>query len=261
MTVLAILCAAVAAALALPTGPTVHGPGGRSAAGTGWMRGVVPAGVVVAGGLLVTAEGTTLALGLILLAASVAAARLLANARGRARAQHREERVVEACEVLAGELRSGQPPVTAVEHCAEVWPALEPVATAARLGADVPTALRRLAEVPGATGLRDVAAAWVVAQGAGAGLSVALSQVAATAREAQGTRRLIVSELASAQATARLVAALPLVTLVMGAGIGGDPWGFLLRSPAGLACLAAGLTLAFLGLAWIERIAATVMRP
>ncbi|HET6625035.1 MAG TPA: type II secretion system F family protein [Nocardioidaceae bacterium] len=258
MTLLCVLCAGAAAALVPRPMPARAGP--RPTASRSWSGPATAGVVVVAGALLATAEGTWLALGLILLAASAATLRLVATARRRTLALRREERVVEVCEVLAAELRAGQPPTTAVEHCAEVWPDFASVAVAARLGADVPTALRRLAQSPGAAGLRDVAGAWAVSQGAGAGLSIALGQVATSARESQTLRRLVVSELSSAQATARLVAALPLVTLVMGAGIGGDPWGFLLRTPPGLVCLAAGLGIAFLGLVWIERIAATVMR-
>lgn len=261
MTVLAVLCAGAAAALLLP-GQVAALPFGRDVPRTanGWHRSgvLVLAAAVVA--LLVTAEGSVLALGMILLAAAAAVLRLVAAARRRKIADRREERVLEVCEVLVGELRSGQPPVTAIGHSVAVWPDFEPVATAARLGADVPTALRRLGETPGASGLREVAGAWAVSQGAGAGLAVALGQVAVSARDAQATRRLIGSELASAQATARLVAVLPVVTLVMGSGIGGDPWGFLLRTPVGLSCLAGGLALAFLGLAWIDRIAVAVMR-
>ena len=269
MTVLAIGLAAVCASLLFPAPAPAPAPvpeprrRDTEAAEAGWhlpTRTVVLTVLTSLGALVALAEGTLLVLGLILLAVSLATARMVTGARRRKTAERREERVLELCEVLVSELRSGQPPVTALEHCVEVWPEFEPVATAGRLGADVPVALRRLANTPGASGLRDVAGAWSVSQGSGAGLAAALTQVAASARESQSTRRLIAGELASAQATARLVAALPLVTLAMGSGIGGDPWGFLLGTPAGLACLASGLALAFLGLFWIERIAVAVMR-
>lgn len=259
MTLLSVVGAAFATGLLFPARTPTWSSAGRRTMGD-LARWSTPVGVLAAGGLLATAQGTTLALGLILLATTAGSARLVAAARLRTRARARQARVVEVCEMLAGELRSGQPPVTAIEHCVEAWPAFAPVATAAQLGADVPVALRRLAETPGARGLHEVAAAWVVSQGAGAGLAVALGQVAASARDSQATQRLITAELSSAQATARLVAGLPLVTLLMGSGVGGDPWRFLLQTPAGVCCLAAGLGLAVLGLTWIERIAASVMR-
>ena len=221
-------------------------------------RTVVLVAAAAASTLVVFARGTLLVLGLILLVAALGAGRLATSARARKDAERREERVLEVCEVLVGELRAGQPPVTALGRCVEVWAAFEPVATASLLGADVPTAFRRLADQPGARGLRDIAGAWQVSQGSGAGLAMALTHVSASARESQSTRRLVDSELASAQATARLIAALPLVALVMGSGIGGDPWQFLLATTAGLSCLACGLALAFAGLTWIDRVAAKV---
>jgi tight adherence protein B len=65
----------------------------------------------------------------------------------------------------------------------------------------------------------------------------------------------VATELASAQATARLLAVLPVAVLLLGNGLGGDPVGFLLSSPGGLVCLVAGLSLEYAGLAWLTRIA------
>ena len=169
--------------------------------------------------------------------------------------------MVEVCEALVGELRAGQPLTASLEHCRELWPDLEPVVAAARLGADVPAALRRLAGVRGAEGLSEVASAWQVSERSGAGLAAALGQVALTARERQGTRRLVQGELASAQATARLVAVLPVASLAMSAGVGGRPLALPARHAGGrCACLGLGALFAFAGLLWIDRIAATVLR-
>jgi tight adherence protein B len=222
---------------------------------------LVPAAVlaVAVGGLMATVDGTTLALGLIALAVVVGVWRTLARARLRRTAQERAESVAEVCEALAAELRAGQPPLRALRHCVGVWPTLEPVAGAGELGGDVPRALRRLACLPGATGLEEVAAAWQVSEGAGGTLALALGRVAESSRRRRATQRLVASELASAQATARLLAVLPVAVLVMGSGIGADPWGFLLSTPPGLACLGVGLVLSYAGLAWIERIAVTAV--
>jgi tight adherence protein B len=214
----------------------------------------------VAGAVIVLAEGETLAVGLVITGGAAGAWRLVASARARKRAQETADRVVEVCEALAGELRAGQPPLPALRHCAEVWPPLVEAATAAELGSDVVRALHRLAEVPGAAGLHEVAAAWQVSERSGGTMAPALASVADSARRRRATERLVASELASAQATARLIAVLPVVVLAMGSGLGGDPWGFLLTNPAGIGCLAAGLALAFLGLSWIERIAISAVR-
>ena len=224
--------------------------------------GPVSSGVlaVATGVVVVTVDGTRLALALVLLASGAAVA-VLARRAARARAaERRRQQVVEVCEALVGELRAGQPLVAALEHSCEVWPELAPVVMAARLGADVAAALRRLARIPGAEGLQEVAAAWQVSQQSGAGLATALGQVASTARARQSTRELVRGELASAQATARLVALLPVASLAMSAGIGGHPWHFLLATPAGLGCLGVGVLLVFTGLLWIDVIAAAVVR-
>jgi tight adherence protein B len=211
-------------------------------------------------GLVAVVDGVHLVLAMIVLACIACAAELVRRSRRARAAERRQRLVVEVCEAMVGELRAGQPLLRSLEHCVEVWPDMDTVLGAGRLGADVPAALRRLARRPGAEGLRHVAAAWQVSQSSGAGLATVLSQVAHTARERESTRHLVRGELASAQATARLVAVLPLGSLAMSAGIGGDPWHFLLDTAVGLACLGAGCACAFAGLVWIDRIAANVLR-
>jgi tight adherence protein B len=232
-------------------------PGLRPARWGAWPAALVAA---AGGGVVVLTDGTTLALGLVLVAVAAAAWGLVRRVRARRAAEQTADTVVEACESLAGELRAGQPPLRALAHSSEVWPALVPVATAGRLGADVPTALRRLARTPGAEGLHEAAAAWQVAERAGSTMAPALARVADAARRRRATDRLVASELASARATARLVAGLPFLVLALGSGLGGDPWGFLVGTAPGLVCLGAGLLLALAGLAWIERIAESARR-
>ncbi|MBD3915516.1 type II secretion system F family protein [Nocardioides hwasunensis] len=170
--------------------------------------------------------------------------------------------VLEVCDLLAAELAAGRPPGAALAAAGARWPPLAAAVEASRLGADVPDALRRLAaERPGATDLRWVAGAWEVAQDSGHGLALALERTAAGLRAQRRTRRLVDSELASARATARLVACLPLAVLLMGSGAGSDPWSFLLATPVGWACLGLGLGLLALGLWWIERLADRASAP
>ncbi|WP_210439570.1 type II secretion system F family protein [Nocardioides xinjiangensis] len=170
--------------------------------------------------------------------------------------------VLEVCDLLSADLAAGRPPAAALAAASGRWPPLEQVVEAERLGADVPEAMRLLADRrPGAADLRWLAGAWHVAHESGHGLAAALDRTADGLRARRRTRRLVDSELASARATARLVACLPLAVLVMGSGAGSDPWSFLLGTPAGWACLAAGVTMIAVGLWWIELLADRATAP
>lgn len=193
--------------------------------------------------------------------ASTGPAVIVSGFGGRRRAAvARSGRVQGFCEELASELAAGLPVPAALTAAGQRWPELRAVAVAQALGGSVPDALRVAAEQPGAGDLRLVAAAWQVAERSGAALAPALESVVASLEQRRRTRAVVTSELASARATARLMAALPVFTLAMGSGAGGDPVGFLLGTPTALACLAGGLALAGLGLWWIERVAVGVER-
>lgn len=201
-------------------------------------------------------EGRHLGLVVVLAVAALGVIRAVGRAEQERLAQERRLRVVDYCEALLGELRSGQPVTGAVERSVEVWPESQTVAAAARLDASVPGAMRRLATLPGAAALRRLAGAWEISASTGSGLVLAVEQVLTTARAEEATARLVRAELASARATARLVTILPIVVLLAAQGIGAQPWRFLLDTTAGVGCLGAGVALNLVGLVWIDRIAA-----
>jgi len=247
-TVLAAACAGVAVAL-VPRPQPIVSPTTR----------VVPVGLVLGlAGVVLSAAPRAGGLVVVGIAAACAVLLLVRAQRARKVALGTSARVQGLCEDLAGELAAGLPVPAALDAAAGRWPDLDEVALAHRLGGSVPDALRQVARRPGAGDLRLVAAAWQVSERSGAGLSLALQSVARSLGERQRTRRLVASELASARSTARLMAGLPVFTLLMGAGAGGDPVGFLLGTTPGLACLAAGVACELAGLAWIERIASSV---
>ncbi len=170
------------------------------------------------------------------------------------------ERTREAVAATAAELRAGQPINRAFDRgCASTGVARRALAALA-WGGDMPTALRTDAQAPGCALLASVAACWSVAEGRGAGLAAALDRLVEADRAAEEVRVQLEAHLAAPRATARMLAALPLLGLLLGASLGGDPVGWLLGSPLGFACLAAGLLLIAAGLLWTARIAARVER-
>lgn len=227
------------------------------------LPGPVPVAGLAAGAVVVVLSsalsGHQLVLALLGVGVALAVLRLVQRARQAAAAERRAADVLAVCDALAADLAAGQPPLAALERSAAEWSELLPAVTAGRLGADVPAVLRDLSTSPGGRELRVLAAAWQVAHESGCGLADTVAAAAGAIRERQATRRLVGTELAAARATARLMAVLPFGVLLLGAGVGGDPVGFLTGTTPGLGCLAAGLGLACAGLVWLQAIADRVL--
>lgn len=240
--------------------PSVGGDGwllgarGRSAGRRQLASRLVAPGVLglVVGGLL----------GAQVLVSSVAACVVMAVVvvqRGRQRrrraATARRGRVIEACTVMAADLRAGRTPQDALAGAATVCPELEVASAAARLGGDVGAALDSAARTPGGAGLRAIGAAWRVAERSGAAFGTITERLADSLRADEAIRRQVAAGLSGTRSTARLLAGLPLFGTVLGFAIGADPIAFLSGTPIGWLCLGVGLALMVLGLAWVERLA------
>jgi tight adherence protein B len=172
-------------------------------------------------------------------------------------AETRRREVLAGCQSLAALLRSGQPPVAALAAVATDWPAtFGTVAAAGRFDGRAGPALRAAARAPGAEGLAALAVGWEVSAQTGAGLADLVDGVVVTLRDRDTVRREMVAQLASARATARLLAGLPLLPHGLGVGLGADPTRFLFRTPYGLGCLMAGGFLVVAGLLWVDRLGA-----
>jgi tight adherence protein B len=175
------------------------------------------------------------------------------SASGRTRAQ-----TIAALDLLAAELRAGILPSHAIETLADDIPSLRPAAAAAAHGGDVVAALRAASTEPGARALADLAAAWRVAERAGAPLAQVLDRVATAVRDDAEVDREVQAEAAPARATGRLMAVLPVLGLSLGAGMGADPVHVLTGTVVGASCLAGGVVLACAGIAWVDRIVTSV---
>lgn len=192
------------------------------------------------------------------LGASAASSRAR-RVQGRAAAQERGS-AAEACTALAAELRAGRAPGPALEAAAGV--AAGPLrqrllagASAARLGGDVPAALRTgpASAVPEV--VAGLAACWQVCAGTGSGLAAAVERLEEGLRSRDAARRAVEAELAGPRATAGLLAVLPLGGIALAAGLGARPVQVLLHTAVGSGALLVGVALDLLGLAWSRRIA------
>jgi len=217
---------------------------------------LVPAAVVVA----VVFSGPAVLVGFAVVGAVVAVAEVVRAGRSRARAMDRRRALVDALSFLVSELRAGGVPEVALASVAAESPALAPAARAAARGVDVLPVLREAAREPGSEALGLLGAAWHIAERSGAPIADAVARIVDRVRDDLDLDREVEAELSPARATARVMALLPVVGLVLGSGIGGDPVGVVLTTWIGAGCASVGIAVAVVGLTWIERIAGSVPR-
>ncbi len=176
--------------------------------------------------------------------------------RRRGRLAERRAATLELCTALAAELRAGAMPEEALQRATTAVPGVcDEAARVARLGGDVSAALVAASVRGGAGGLARLAAIWSVSQHSGAGLADGCERIADWLRDDEALRREVAAQLSGARASARLMAGLPALGIVLGSGIGARPLDVLLRTPYGLGCLGVGTGLASLGVWWTERLA------
>ena len=179
--------------------------------------------------------------------------------QGRAQADQRQA-AAQFVLALGDELSTGLPLEKALIRAADGVAWLSHTSRAAAMGGDIPQALRDDAARHDQPVLASLSAAWQVAAGSGAGLAAASRSLGGAAAERERTRRELASEMAGPRATARILALLPLVGLLLGSGFGGSPWTWLTGTPLGLAILAVGLVLEIAGLVWVRWLVRRVER-
>lgn len=164
-----------------------------------------------------------------------------------------------ALELLTAELRAGAHPVRAFEVTAgeidgPVGSGLRAVAARARLGADVAAGLRAVA-----TGSRlprqweQLAACWQLAADHGLPIGVLMRAAQLDIAERHRYAAQVDAGMAGARATAAILAALPVLGVVLGELLGAASTTFLTRG-AGVWVLVAGVGLLCAGVLWSGRI-------
>ncbi|MFL1378260.1 MULTISPECIES: type II secretion system F family protein [unclassified Nocardiopsis] len=178
--------------------------------------------------------------------------RLRAVRREAALGREKRRGVITLCRVLAAELRAGRPPEDALGAAlAEAGPE---VARAVGDGFGTRAPVRAAEADPDLRALAYLAVCWEVASDTGAGLADVVAALAAELTAQEEVRAEIAARTGGPKTTAIVLGALPVVALLLSAGLGGSPLVFLFTTPLGLLCLMLGVLLNLTGLWWISRL-------
>lgn len=169
--------------------------------------------------------------------------RALAARRG----GERRRAVITLCRTLAAELRAGQPPEEALRLAvAQAGPSVSAISDS--------RSLRTAAgNDPHLAALSYLAVCWDVATETGAGLATVVDGLAENLTEQEEHRAEALARTAGPRTTAFVLGGLPVVGVLMSAGLGGSPLVFLFTTRLGIACLVGGIALDLLGVWWTVR--------
>lgn len=169
--------------------------------------------------------------------------------------------LADALGLLVAELRAGAhvsdaAMAAAIDGHADASRVLSAAAAAARLGGDVPAALRDTGPVQLRRSLDRLADAWSLADRHGIPLADLLDAVRADTEHRVRFAAEVAARLAGPRATAAVLAGLPLLGLALGQAVGAAPMQVLGHTGVGQALLVVGTGLACAGVLWSARLVA-----
>lgn len=153
-------------------------------------------------------------------------------------------------QTLAVLLQAGAVPIVAWRHLAAIGDE-HAASVVARVEAGVP--LVDAIEAEGGAWV-DLASAWEIATTVGAPLADVLRVIAETLRDASSAEDDVRIALAEPAGTAKLLLWMPFAGLLLGFALGFDTLGAIVGTPAGAACVVAGLVLVLAARAWTARL-------
>lgn len=159
---------------------------------------------------------------------------------------------------IAGDLRAGTEPNTALRNASGRLHVAVRAAAAVRIGGDVAAALALDADAADDQLLRSVAACWSVGESTGAALAAIIEGIVDGHRQSVSVRRSLAVELAGPRTTARLMTLLPGLGLLLAWLLGVNPLAWLFSSPIGWIALISGVGLNVLGAVWTRHLVAEV---
>jgi tight adherence protein B len=252
----ALAASALAALAVLAATPRGHARlarvlAGRPAFDPRRLRPILPMGAC----LIAVGVGAPPSLVLVAVSAAVVGRVVARRRRRRAHEHGVRAAVAELVVALAGELTAGRPPAAALRGAADdagpLAARLHVAADAVRLGADPAVELRAVAAVPGAGALLGVAACWAAADRVGAPVADVLDTLAASLDTRARQAADLEAALAGSRVTVRVLVALPLLGLALGASLGAPVGHVLLGTGFGPLLLTTAAALDLTGAAWM----------